>query len=494
MLHLPCHDIVERGLILKRTGIRSVLTLALLGAPWLSRGADDLIQSMQAADDIDASTSSLKTIKDRTQNTSDEFMPLLAPPPKPHVAASRSENIFHGRWRLREVYRNISNGSNDTRTRLDTNGGLERINGGPYSLAWNGDVSYRNGNYFPTASDYQTPEVHAYQLALSKRAEDGGLDMFGRFVPMAMSGMGVVDGVQLERHPEEPFRLGAVLGALPQRQDLEVCTRNLAGAAYGTLQAGAHNAGYYSGSLGFFQTAYRGNQDELALLYSHQADLGPELNTFASTKVDFNTGAAKVHTETARMTQVNLIANSPINSFLAFRAGLNHFELPDTAAERDLVGGNLNAFDGGTWRYWIGSSQFLPWNLQLDEEGALIQAPNHSEQGQVRGTLGRRGLFGNPLASLSMTVYSLTWLEGDGVGAIFTGVCPIFENRLNLNGTVGTRYSGNSGDPMTYKYNDASLFLDWFLSRKWTLTLGLLNTSQDHIQSTIVDSSLSYRW
>jgi len=219
------------------------------------------------------------------------------------------------------------------------------------------------------------------------------------------------------------------------------------------------------------------------------------MSTYLSSQVDLNTGAAKVHTENARLTRLNLSVNSRLNSVWNLRAGLNHFERPDTAAERDLSGvDNLSVFDNGTWRYWGGTSQFILWNLQLDEEVALIQAPNHSDQGQVRGSITRRGMFGNPLASLSLSAYSLTWLEGEGFGAILTGICPLLDNRLNLNAAVGTRYSGLEGESKAFKYNDASLFLDWFLTRKWTASVGILNTSQDHIQSTVVDGRLAYRW
>jgi hypothetical protein len=475
-------------------GFRLLLSLALAAALLQSASADEeLLRQLINAEDT--SRAPQKSVEDRGNPQQDEFIPLLAPVRRRRRAASHSENVFHGRLRIREIYQRLNNGTYDASSRLQSNGGIERLQGSTLSLTWNAELAYRTGTSFTSATDHKHPRLHLFDLALAGRGEDGGVRRFGRFIPLELPGLGYLDGLQLERHASEKIHLGAMAGARPDRKELDPSGKELIGAGYGSYETGVPGEHYYAGTVGLLQSSFRGVRDELALLYDQRSDLGPRLNLYLSSQFDFNSGVARVHTEDVRLTRLNLALSSPLASFLRMRAGADHFERPDTAAERDFSGStNLAAIDSGYWRYWLGSHQGLPLNFQLDEEIAVIRAPSQPDQGQARGTISHLGFLFAPQALLGLTAYTLNRVDGYGLGTTFSAIFPVAENRVNVTANAGTRYSGRQGERKKWNANDASLYIVWFVSRAWEVDLGVVQTYQDYVQSSLADFSLNYRW
>jgi hypothetical protein len=239
---------------------------------------------------------------------------------------------------------------------------------------------------------------------------------------------------------------------------------------------------------------YKGIGDELALLYDQRVDLGPKLNFYSTSQIDFNNGAAKVRNG-PRLTRIDFYGNAPVAKFLGFRAGFSHYERPDINAERDLSGQeNLSSFDKGTWRYWASSTQYLIWKLQLDEEVAVLRTPDNADQTLWRGGVTRRGFFFIPNAQITVSGYNLNKSEGEGYGGLLAALLPFLDNRLNINLLGGFRYSGKVGEPKKFRTNDFSVQGNWRITRAWELGFGFTRSFQDYIQTTIIDGSLAYRW
>ena len=456
-------------------------------APWQNQNASD----PQAP----PPTSQAAPLIKRGTSDQEEFIPLLAPVVTKKVAFSQAENVFHGRFNIRNLYQDINNGTHGAQTRAQSDGSIERLQGTPMSLVWNGLVSYRDATTFTTANDYKKPKLTMYSLALNDKLEDGGLARLGRFLPPELSGLGYIDGGQLERKASDAFRLGVAAGTRPAERDLGLSSREPVMAGYGSYQAGQPGDNYYLGTVGFFQTLFRGSADEMAMLYDQRSDFGQLLNLMVSSQIDFNVGAAQVHAESARLTHLDVYAASPISSILTLRAGTNHYELPDTAAQRDLAGsGNLTPFDGGYWRHWVGGIERLPSDFQFNEELDLIRSANDETLGQVRGTISHAGIFFLPQAILSFTAYSLNGLEGSGAGGICSAILPLYDNRINLTANAGFLYNSLTDSRKAFHMNDDSLYINWRINRTWEANLGVLQTYQGSIQSTVIDSGLSYRW
>lgn len=464
--------------------------------------ADSELDKAVLSGELDAPGAGRQAPKRSTLKTSGEpsadFTPLLAPPPvRRKTAITQTSNVFHGRLRGRQTYQTVNTThSEDFISRLDADGGIERLYARPLSLSWSGNVSYRDGNSFSTATDFRRPRARVYRVLLSQKFQSGGFGRFGRFIPNELSGLGYLDGAQVEGVFSPSWRLGGALAARPDRLDLDLSAREWLVSGYATLEAGDRGRLYYSGTAGLFQTLFLGEPDELALLYDHRADLGAKLNFYLTSQADFNVGAAKVRREAARLTRLDAGVRLPLARVLALRAGLSHYERPDTAAERDLSGGDINLssiFNGGYWRYFAGASQNIPWDATLDEE-VFLQKNEGASDTLWRVSVSRRGLSFFSDAQVTAALYNLNPVEGEGYGMLATAYLPFARNQCSLNLTSGFRYSGKEGESKAFRANDVSAYLDWRLTHAWRFSLGITQVYQDYITSTIADAGLSYRW
>lgn len=427
-----------------------------------------------------------------------DFVPLLAAaPPRAKKVISRAGNIFHGRIGLRGTYQQVDpNISKNWVGRVDSDGSIDRLWAGPWSVSWSGNVTYRNGNTFSSATDFRKPRLHVYRAMASRIMENEGFLRLGRLIPLSLPGLGYVDGGHLEQKHSDHWRWGTVLGVRPDPRDLNVAGRNPLASAYATLEAGERGRLYYSGTAGLLQTLFKGKADEFAVLYDQRSDLGPKLNLFATSQLNFNVGGAEIYKE-PRLTRLDFYGVSPLASFLSLRSGMSHYERPDTAAERDLSGASNTASftDTGYWRYWFGASQPLPLDLQTDEEIAYLRTGESYSKALWRFTLSRRGLWLMPQAQLSGTVYNLNQsVEGEGVGLLSSLYVPLLQGRLSLNGTAGFRYGAKVGESKKIRTNDLSAHLNWRLTSHWEVNVGIARAFQDYIASTVADAGINYRW
>lgn len=380
-----------------------------------------------------------------------------------------------------------------SQSRMDSDGSLERVYGSPWSAVWNGNLTYRDGNTFSSAPDFRHPKAHVYTAMLSRKMEDGGAFKAGRFLPIEIPGLGFLDGTQLDHVFSKEWRAGGLLAMRPDRIDLSMTSKEPVAAGYLTTEQGEHGKLYYSGTMAMLQSLYRGEADELALLYDHRMDLGPKLNLFATSQLNFDVGGARVHTG-PRLTRLDFYGNSPILTSLSVRAGMSHYERADLAAERDLSGGSTAGFDAGFWRYFMGSNQRLPWNFTTDEEISYIDSPSQPHDALWRFSLSHNGFFWLHNLYLTASAYNVVSSQGKGVAFQGSASTPLWIDTLSLYLSSSAQYSSTDPGPKQLNVNDASARLNWRISKRWNFDAGVTQTYQSNITSTIGDGSLSYRW
>jgi len=422
------------------------------------------------------------------------FVPLLAPPPQA-VGSTGAPTVSHGRaWLQEDVQIDSENGLDHSRTRFGLDGSIERMGGSRWSLDWSGELSYRAGDAFRDSRYKDEFDVYIRRWTLVRSFESGGFLRLGRFLPPELPAVGFLDGAQAETELGKHVRVGAMGGLKPRRVDLAPSAAEPTGVAYGTVEAGTRSEWYYSGTLGVLGSIYKGKYDRLALLMDQRADLGPKLSLYSTAELDLDAGSFETRSG-ARLTHVDAFAVSPITSFLTLRAGVDHYERPDTRAERDLLHiQDPRYFDRGYWRYWVGSSQYLPWNLSLDEEIAFIDAPEERMTPRWRISITRTGLFSLQHAFVSATVFNLDGAGAEGYGGILSAYVPFFENRVSCRPGVGFRLLETDEGAEEFDVTDVSLFVDWWIAQAWRLYGGGIYSFGEALDRTLLEAGIEFRW
>ena len=259
-------------------------------------------------------------------------------------------------------------------------------------------------------------------------------------------------------------------------------------------ETGPRDGRYYSGTVGLLNSYYDGSFDRLALLIDQRAGLGRGFTLYSTAAVDFDIGASETQMGT-RLTQLNVSAVSELSSFLTLRAGVDHWERPDHEAERDLLPfQDERFFDDGYWRYWIGSSQNLPWRLRFSEDVGYIDSD--TVDGDVRWQVGvtRSGLGDWQDASVTVAVYNLIAFEDDGYGCRVSAHLPLNQGTVLVQPAAGFRVlqTDTQAEDITLSY--LSIGLDGRISRQWSLFGGATYFQGDDVNSTLFELGLRFAW
>ena len=441
-------------------------------------------------------TSTSSTLKDRTQE-GEAFVPLLAPPNMRNVVTTDEKNLFHGKLSLRQMFQVSDDDDLDYfRTRFNTSGSLDRIGGSPWSLEWSAALSYRDGDALENTRDYQEIRPELYQLSLFRRFDDKSFVRVGRFIPRELPSVGFLDGVQGERVLTKKLRVGAMAGLKPERDDLNFTFDEPTLVPYLTYESGQRLEKYYSATAGVLFSIYEGAADRLSLLLDQTAHFG-KLSLFSSSEVDFDTGSAEER-EGTRVTRLDVLASYPVATYFTLRIGVDRYERPDTAAERDLIDPPLinedEFFDRGYWRYFVGGTHKLPGSFFVSEEVSWIDSPDDNYTLRWNASLTRTGLPGMPSASLTLSVYNLEGDEVDGFGGRLGGHFPILGHRLSLEPSLTMRLLQTEIDDEDLLYSDASLRAYWVLSSSTSLFGGAAYSFDDEYQRIFLDVGINYRW
>ena len=457
----------------------------------------------EAQDAAPASPTRSPTLKDPTGE--EEFTPLLVTPDMREAAASEASNIFHGRFTVRQIYQLGDDSDNDySISRFTTSGSLERIGRTAWTFEWAGQVHYRTGDELEDIRNFEEIRVEAYRLALYRRFDDRSFVRLGRFIPNELPGVGFLDGAQGEKVLSERLRVGVMLGFKPDRVTTTPSGDEPTVVTYVTYEPQTDSGLSYSGTAGLLFSLYEGDTDRLAFLWDQQARIG-NLSLFSSSVVDVDVGGADVRDEVARLTWLTLNASYPVAPLLELRAGIDKYELPDTAAERDVIRyGDLildEFFKQDTWRYWVGASHRLPGNFRLSEK--ISYTDSESINGwRASVEITRRGLPFLPDATLTLSAYTIRAIAvDDGFGGRLSAYLPFMRHRLSLLPAATVRYADyeTRGSNFFDRFDDElwwvdiSLHAQWRISKSWSIAGGVSYSTNEE-NRVLLDLSATFRW
>lgn len=427
----------------------------------------------------------------------DGFVPLLAPAPTAkHKAASRVSTHAHGSLRAWQYFQAVDPvGARYRITRLDSDGTVDRIVATPWSFVWSGNLSYRDGNRPSTSYDFRRAKATPHRLTLTRPLGEAGFIRLGRFFPAELPALGTVDGAGVQL-PVAGLKVGAVVGVRPDRRNQDFSSREQLASLYASVLSGSPGQGSYASTLGVMTTRWRGKADELAVLFDQRFNLGPLLWVYGSAQFDVDAGTAQVH-KGVRATRLDLSANSTPISWLSLRAGLNHYEPLDIAAEREFTGMDPAVYiDNGYWRYWVGGAQTLPWGLGLDEEITFMNTGSKFESSLWRMTLSRQGLPWLPAGRSYATLYNIREFndsDTDYGGSLGINL-PFFDGRFHVDANVGLRDDQEERAAKKDKLSDATVRADWRISSRWQMDASVTRIWQGPVRSSSASGGVSCRW
>jgi len=422
------------------------------------------------------------------------FVPLLTPMQQtPKATASR--NVGHGHVQINQAWQSASNSEQEYGvTRLSTAGSLERLQASPWSFEWAGRAAYRTGNAYQSHSDYQEIVPYIHLASLYRPLAEDGFVRLGRFLPRELPGVGYLDGVQTEVKQSDLWRFGVAGGLKPGRTDLAVSSKEPTVTGYTTLEAGQRNERYYSGTMGVLGSLYNGQADRLAVLWDQKADLGARTHLYGT--LEFDLGIADTPTQKgSQLTRLDYYITTQVTRVFTLRGGVDHWERPDTQAERARLRINDDRyFDSGYWRYWIGGQQRIQSHWTTSQEISLMDSATDRNYTHWRLGLARNGLGDWSGATLRGTFFNMEGGGLEGYGATFSAYLPMANARWSLQPALGFRWAETEAESPDLSITYFTLRFDGRMTDAWTLYGGISPATGDGVSATLFDLGFRYRW
>lgn len=434
------------------------------------------------------------TVDPNATDTETAFVPLLTPVQQTPKSVS-SRNVGHGHVQVNQAWQSASDSRYEYGvTRMSTAGSLERLQASPWSFEWSGQATYRTGNAYQSHKDYQDIVPYIHLASLYRPLPEDGFVRLGRFLPRELPGVGYLDGAQSEVQRADVWRFGVAGGLKPGRTDLAVSGDEPTVVGYTTLEAGERNNRYYSGTLGLLGSLYDGQADRLAILWDQKADLGSRSHLYGT--LEFDLGIADTPTqEGPQLTRLDYYVTTQLTRVFTLRGGIDHWERPDTQAERARLGFDDNRFfDAGYWRYWIGGQQRILSHWTASQEISLMDSGTAENYTHWRLGLARHGLANWSGATLRGTIFNLEGGGLDGYGATFSAYLPLYDARWSLQPALGFRWVETQAQSPDLSITYLSLRFDGRLNNAWTAYGGISPSTGDSADATLFDLGLRYRW
>lgn len=420
------------------------------------------------------------------------FVPLLEKQ-NGKAKITQKKNAAHGRISVRQI---VQTGLTDYWTTIvGMSGSVDRLGGAPWTLRWSGNLSARGGDGYD-GSTLEGARLDLYELSFTRRVnQEGSLVRFGRFLPYQLPGAGYLDGGQAELVLSESIRVGALLGLKPTRDDLTPSADEPTGALYTTITSGKRGGRYYSGTFGILGSAFDSDFDRLVALVDQHLDLGGSIRIDSSAEVDFDVGSAMFR-EGVRLTRFDARVTGRPAKGTRWRIGLDHYEHPDNAAERDTLGGFVDPlyFDRGSWRYFAGVRQQLPWQLTIDVEVSIIDSPDTDNTPHVSLGITRREIFGIPYSTLSLTAYNLEGSGAEGLGALLSAYLPLANGKWTVFPSAGFRMFDIASSANNFEVTSIRLRVERRISSSWSAHGAVSHLLADGEDTTQFEVGLRYRW
>lgn len=418
--------------------------------------------------------------------------PLLTP--RGVVDARGSRNIFHGRITARQWYQRTSDSDLDyLRTRLQTNGTLDRMGGTAWALEWDFDFHYRLGDGLEDVYRHEELDPRFRRLSIVRRFDDRSILRLGRFLPYELPSVGFVDGVQGEMPLGERFRVGAVFGFKPKRINLDVSSTEPLVSTYLSYLWEGDGSSLYSATGGFLASLWDGDVDRGAFILDQRYQRGA-FSLTSHAIVDLDVGASEVR-DGVRLTEANAILSYDLGT-TRLRGGVDRFELLDNEGTRSTVEERIlpdTAFVRDTaTRYFVGARHQLTDAWSIDEEVSFT----HEDQtdgfrwafGVTRSKLGE-----SERASVTMRVFSLKADQLDGFGGHLSGYLPCSE-RWTLQPTLRFEWAEFDTGSEDFVVSDVALRSYWRLDSSWSVEAGASYGLQEDDDRFLIDVGVTLRW
>jgi len=426
----------------------------------------------------------------RTPPQDEEFVPLLAPPARP--ALSRTANIFHGALRLQTSA--SLNGQTDLDYfyyRATFAGTVDRLFSGPYSLEWDLDLFYRNGDGYESRPDYQELRFRSQFFVLRRHFEDGSVIGVGRVLPQALPAIGRIDGAYGEWQASPSFRIGLAAGFRPDREDMGFASDELGVAPYAVFEAGQAGGFRVWTAAGFLATWFEGDADRQAVLWDGRIAY-ERLSFNWSSAVDFYGSGDEIRSG-VRVSRLDAQLRYDLHPLLNPWIGIRKWETPETESDR-AVAISDEVFDEGYRRAYIGLSHDLGRGWTLEEQLTRVDGSGDVDGLQVRVGVIKSDVLGLPGSVLDLSVFNIVGVDVNGfsgsAGLAFYPVDPLYV-RL---GYVLTDTEQDVQNGPTFTNHLVSLDLDWRLTRSLTLNGRLARSFGDETDAIMLDLALNWRW
>jgi len=419
-----------------------------------------------------------------------EFTPLLAPEARP--ALSRAANIFHGALRLGT---NVNlNGQTDLDYfyhRAMFTGSVDRLFSGPYSVEWDLDLFYRDGEGYEGRSDYRDLRFRSDFFVVRRHFDDGSVIGAGRILPQALPAVGRLDGVYGEWQVSPSFRIGLAAGFRPDRDDLGFSTDEIGAAPYAVFESGSPDGLRFWSAAGFLATWFEGDADRQAVLWDGRI-AWERLSCYWSSVVDLYGSNDEVRSG-VRLTRLDANVRYDLHPLLMPWVGVRKWEVPESGAERSVVLGD-EVFDDGYVRAYAGLAHDLGRGWSIDEQATWVVGSADVDGVQVRIGVRKSGVLGIPGSTFDVSAFNLVGVDVTGYsGSAGFGFYPVDSLWVRLGYVLTHSEQDVDGGP-TFTNHLMSLDLDWRLSRSLTLTNRLAKSFGDETDAIMLDLALTWRW
>jgi hypothetical protein len=350
---------------------------------------------------------------DAQGKTEAPFVPLLAPYVPP--GGEPLPPIWHGSVSLDTSFlRDRETGDDFGYHSLSLRGTVERLFSGPWSLEYDFDLATRNGSGYRDDPRYGELDPRMDLLALRRHFDDGSVLGVGRFEPLALTGIGRVDGAYYEDAVDEHVHVGGLVGLRPEPDDLGFRADQPILAGWGVWARPYDRETQVSVAAGAMSTWFRGSFDEQALLSDVDLHFTGGHWVRASTQVDVYTGNESARSG-AGLTRLSVVGDARLADWLDLRGTWYQFALADTLANRD-VSPDDSAYGRGHRRAAVGLVETLPRAWRLEQEVAQVAGEDTGPDWQytLRANWGQ--LFGVASLAADAGVWNLVGATSKGVG------------------------------------------------------------------------------
>lgn len=429
------------------------------------------------------------SFRGETTVSTGDFVPLLAPKPGSKATAPPAPSDFHGAARVRHLFQQGGpEGTDYALSRLELNGGWERMGGSSWSFVVDGQASYRSGPAYQGTLDFEEVRADVYRLAVEGPLGQSGFARVGRFAPAELTSFGFLDGALLQIKTGN-WRWGALGGARPVGPERRPATERPTAGIYVGHRGRPRGGARSEGTLGVMADYFKGALDRAALLWDERLQLSARTSLSASAEVDKNV-TDSTGLPSTQWTRLNVNGRWTPGRLFSLSAGVDRHE---SGLPRPSDGATGPSTLTRYLRYWAGAGQSLGAGWRADGDLSIYAASTDETPPLWRAGLTKTGVPGMRGGYLNTNIYNVDGGGIKGLGAQASAGLPMLRGRLYLAPSVRARNAARDGEEKKWKVIDAALRADW-RADPLTLFAGVNRVESEPSRATLVETGVEIRW